>query len=383
MNLPEPLRNNPFRLPKRKSLHSELFGEGRPKPVTRSGTVPCYGTPTAAPNTYMSSSPNEYVPHPGSTQVRANEYEAYDASTAPTAPPSNHPGMRSKFRTAASERAGFDLDEAEVQYEDSLMNEEIFQQQLDALRQNVGEPLPIVDRNEMANRIMAAHKQGDGFDMEQDTQDLLEIQMAVEQARRDPLTDLDPESPGIGPTIPQDFFEQQEEMLEAQYHESDHESFDYGVEMDEMFNAQEALFDALQSGPSPMEEAIFDERMEGVDTMGEPMPETLEDMIEAEPMQDGGAMPDDMVGAPGYDGCPIGPELLEEQMHDVTEQMEPRYGYPDPLQAGYGIMPEQMSDEPIPDMMDPYMTPDMMDPYMMPGASGLGPMLDPGPGGGP
>ena len=61
---------------------------------------------------------------------------------------------------------------------------------------------------------------------------LLEIQMAVEQIRTEPLAYANPEPRDIGLTIPQDIFERQEQMLESQFSELEPVGFDYGAEME-------------------------------------------------------------------------------------------------------------------------------------------------------
>jgi len=197
--------------------------------------------------------------------------------------------------------------------------------------------------------------------------------MSVEQIRAEPLAQPNPEPRDIGLTIPQDFFERQEQVFETQLRQYEPDLLDHNVPMEDMFNAHEALFDSLQPEAPFLEEAMFEQPAEVIDAEPMPGPESLEQIVEANDMQPGDMMPDEMRD---YDDSMMTPELFEEEM----EPMEP---YPDPLQHYGGMMPQEMYDEQMPEMMDPYMMPGMIDPYMMPGPFGPGPMLDPGPGGPP
>lgn len=387
MNLPEPLRYNPFRLRKRRSLHSVLFGDRQPGPIRPIDSAVGYGRPSIpvgpSPKPYMSDFHDEYVPHAGLMQTPSNDYQPYDTSANPHIPRPNQPTVADDFRKAALELAGAISFEPGIKYEDSLMDEDFFEIQMKLLnKQFDGPPIIPQDNNELASRILQEHDRDENSEFDQDLRsNMVEIQMAVEQVRAAPLVEVNPESHDIVQTIPQDFFEAQESMFDAQYRESEPESYDYSAHMEDIFNAQEALFDALESGPSPMEQAILDQPMENQNPAAEPISQSLEEIVEAEPMQDGLSMLDDMAGRPGYDDSLMTPELLEQQMDEVAEQMESMEPYPVPGQLGYGMMPQEMYDEQMLYMMDPFMVPGLMDPYMMPGP--FGPMLGPGPGGPP
>jgi hypothetical protein len=327
-------------------------------------------------------------------QMSSGHYQPYDGSAIPHIWQSNQPTVMDEFQMAALELRGANAFEPDVKYEDSLMDEDFFEIQMKILNEQFeGPPTIPLDSNEVASRFMEASSGEEISEFDRDlSANIFEIQMAVEQTKAEPLADVNPELPDFGLTIPQDFFERQEQMFESQYGELQAELFDYGANMEEIFNDQEALFDALQSGPSPMEQAILDQPIEDVNPIAEPVFETLEQMIETEPMQDDGAMPEDMAEMLDFDNSLMRPELVEQQMYGADEEMAPQETEPDPFQYDNGMMPQEMYDEQmqymmdpfmIPDLMDPYMVPGMMDPYMMPGPFGPGPMLDPGPGGAP
>lgn len=356
MRIPEPLRNNPFRFSRRRSLHSKLYDEDRSRPIRPIDSIPQYHrTPgRVSPKDYMSGFPEQYVSHPGFMQMPKGDYEPYDELQAMSM--SDFGRTADEFRFAAMELAGVRSPDVDIEYDNCLMTEELFQQQIESLREQFP---PDFDTNEIASQILAAQSQDDGFDMDPNLREnMLDIQMAVEQAKAESLTALNPEPMDIGPAIPQDFFEQAEQMLEEQFYEMQPAEFDYGVQMEADFSTQETMFE------QPIEE---------MEPMADSSPQTLENIIEAEQMRYEIGMPDDMSGMQVLmNEGPI------EQMYDTPEQMEP---YPEPLQDGYGMMPQEMYGEQMPDeMMDPFMRPDMMDPYMMPGP--LGPMGF-GPGGGP
>jgi len=353
VNLPEPLRNNPIRLRKRRSLHGVLFGNKQPYSIRPMDSVTMYGLPSvpagSSPKTYMSDFPDEYARHPGSMLTPSNNYQPYDASVNSHIPRPNLPTVPDDFGIAALELAGAGSTEPDVEYEDSLMDEDFFEIQMKLLnKQFDGKPVIPWDNNELATRILQRHNSDEDSEFDQDLRsNMLEIQMAVEQVRAEPLADVNPEPMDFGLTIPQDFFEQQERMFENQFYEIQPSEFDYGGQMEADFSAQEAMFE------QPMEE---------IGPMTDSGQQTLENIVEAEQMQYATGMADDISGIP--DLINEGPV---EQMYETPEQMEP---YPTPLGYDDGMMPQEMYDEPMQDMMDP---------FMMPGP--WGPMPGPGPGG--
>ncbi len=186
MSTPEPLRNNPFRLQRRRSLRSALYSGGHTdRSLPHQGTSHVPSGPGWPPRTYMSNWPEEYVPNIGPGSTSANDYQLYDNDAF-------HLGQNrttEEFHLAARELTGADAFGRSVQYADSLMTEEYLQQQLEALREENGEPLPMpFDTNEQASRILNAHRQREGFNMDRNLQeDSVEIRMAIEHARAESL----------------------------------------------------------------------------------------------------------------------------------------------------------------------------------------------------
>lgn len=346
MRTPEPLRNNPFRFRRRRSLHSKLYGEDRSRPIRSTGNMSHYpgGMGRVNPREYISASQEQYMPHPGFMQMSQGDYEPYDELQDVSM--SDFGRTADEFHFAAMELAG-NFTEHVPQYEDGLMTEELLQEILESMREENGEPIPIqFDFNEIASHILAARDQNEGKDIDPNLQDtMLDIQMAVEQAKAESLTALNPEPMNFGTAIPQDFFEQQEQMPENQFDDMQFAEFGYGASMEPDIDAQEEMFE------QPIEE------MEPMADLG---PQTLENIVEAEQRQYEDGMPDDMSEMP--DAMNEGPV---EQMYETPEQMEP---YPEPRQDGYGMMPQEMYVEQMQEMMDP---------YMMPGP--FGPMPGPGP----
>jgi hypothetical protein len=203
----------------------------------------------------------------------------------------------------------------------------------------------------------------------------LEIQMAVEQAKANISVDSLPE-PAVDPNdfglaIPQDFFERQMQAFEAQYRQLQPEEFDDSAQIEEeTFDIQEALFNSLQPNASVLEEVISEQGAETTDSLEMPEPESLEQIIEAEEMPPGEVMDN---GMPGSNDYLMPQELLEGQMAETNQPMEPADQYPDLSQLGYGMMPQEMYEEQMMYGMDP-----LMMPY---GPMPFDPMMGPGPGG--
>ncbi len=355
MSTPEPLRNNPFRFRRRRSLHSKLYSEGRSDPIRPIDNFPSYrGTQRqVSPKGYMSGFPEQYAPHPGFMQIPQPDYQDNDGLMMENIPHLDHQRIIDEIRFTALELAGRRANEGSVKYDNCLMTEEFFQELIEPLREQDGELLPIpFDTNEIASHILAAQSQDEEIVMEQGLREnMIEIQMAVEQSRAGSLAELNPEPSDFGLAIPQDFFEQAEQTFE-EFYEMQPAEIDYGAQMEADFDAQEAMFE------QPIEE------MGHIADLG---PQTLENIVEAEQMQYEGAMPDDMSGmSASMDEGPV------EQMYETPEQMEP---YPTPPGYDDGMMPQEMYDEQMLYMMDPYMMPGPFGP--MPFGPG------PGPSGGP
>ena len=386
MRVPEPLRNSPFQMFRRRSLYTGLYGSEPsgpiqpPRNVTGAHGVPFQSSPGLTPKTYMSDFPDEYAPHPGPMRTPSSSYQPYDGTGIPNVSRSDQPLTMDEFQIAALRLGEGHTGEPEVEYEDGLMDEDYFDIQMKLLnKQFDGPPVIPFDSNQIAAAILRGQQRDEAFEFDRDLRaNMIEIQMAVEQAR----LDANAEPADFGLTIPHDFFERQKQMFESQFRESDPAQFDYGAEMEAMFQAQEALFDPSQPDVAAMEQIISGEPVEPMGPLAFPGGESLEQIIEAHEMLDEGMMPDEM---PDYDDSLMTPQLFEQGM----EPMEPR---PDPFEPYGGMMPQEMYDEQMPGMMDPYMTPEMMhpymmpgmmDPYMMPGLFGPEPILDPGPGGPP
>jgi len=161
-----------------------------------------------------------------------------------------------------------------------------------------------------------------------------------------------------------DFFEHQANLLnvfEKQYLDAGSVFVDAAAVAQEILIAQQ---EALHSEPemSALETVLADHNMDEVDSLADPMLESLEDGIMAEDMEEG----------PAYDDCVMTQEVFEEQMCEASEQMEPGEPQADMLECEDEMMPEEMDE--------------MIDSSMMPGFYGpmpMGPGLDPGPGGPP
>lgn len=132
MNIPEPLRDNPFRLRRRRSLNSILFGEGHAAPLRALDGSQGYGqipTPAAqgfSSKTYMSDRTDEYVPHVGSMQTPNDDYMPYDGSELHNIPKSDLQRFFDEFRMAASELTRAVDFEPKVRYEDGLTFERTY-----------------------------------------------------------------------------------------------------------------------------------------------------------------------------------------------------------------------------------------------------------------
>jgi hypothetical protein len=278
-------------------------------------------------------------------QMPMKDYRPYDASMVGNLPRLVQPTIPEELPMAALPLEGIediDLSELEAYLVDEQFN---------------GPELAPSDNTEAAHEFMRIRAGEEVSEFANDLRaQLLEIQMAVEQIRTEPSVYTNPEPHEFGIAIPQDFFEQQKQMLESQFDVLEPPEFDYGTQMEAAFDAQEALFDLFQPEAVPMEE------MEPLAGSGS---ESLEQIIEAHEMLDEGVMPDAMPGALDDDDSLMSPDLFEEEM-------EPMGLYPDTFEDYGGMMPQEMYDEQMQE-----------DPYMVPGSFGPGPMLDPGPGGPP
>jgi len=379
-------------------LYTGLYGTNYSGPTrphgdtTESAGVPFQSRPNPSRNPYTSGFFDEYAPHLGPMAMSGKNYQPYDD------PAIQHILRSSQPLTPEPEDPN--AFEPGVRYEDSRMDEDLFKSQMELLREQFGEDaLKQWDNNEVASRILQARNEEETseFDAGQ-REDLLEIQMAVEQIKAEHSLESNREVSVAGvygydadmyqrpnPESmyeavdyemfePQDFFEQQMEMLEIQFSQFDPTEYDSRAEMEAMSKAQEAMFDLPD-----LEAAFMEPPIEAMEPLTGSGLDSLEQMVEANGMGPEAMMPDAIPGGPDYEESLMIPELFDQEMSDAVEPVEP---YPDPMQHYGGMMPQEMYDEQL-DIMDPYMMPGMIDPYMMPGPFGPGPMLDPGPGGPP
>lgn len=342
MHLPEPLRSSPFQMYKRKSLYSGQYGHSSPRLSNNAGSmIGGNGTtstsrPSPVSKTYMQGLPTGYAPHPGAMPVQNQNYLPYTGLATPSNIHSSQHVASDEFMMSMLERGR--TTDLSMERERDDMTEQDF------IEDNGGfnpRPLKLRQNTEAAREFLKARTEGEAAELGDEIREqMLEIQMAVEQIR------------GGSHSNPQDFFEQQEQTINAEYDELQHEMFGYGPQVEEIFDAQEALFDMAEA-ESP----------------------SLEQLVEASGMLEEGPMPNEIGEMADYDDGSMVCEPSEQQMYGGPEQMEP---YPDG-----GMMPQEMCEEQVQEMMDPYMMPGMPDPCMMPGPMGPGPMLDPGPGGPP
>jgi len=327
MSIPEPLRNNPFRLRKRRSLNSMLYGNRQRDPIQAiNNSRHYYGTPSEAgafsPN-YMSGVPAEYNPHPGFIHMPNSSYRPYDELQEMLV--SDFGGTADEFRLAAMELAGFSIEHT-PKYEDSVMTNELLQQQIEALRdENSGQILFGID--EFTHRI------------QEPDMNARHIQMAIEEARSGLFTNTVPEM-------------DDEDLYETEASELGTEYFDnyLGAQLD--IEDQDTMLDSVQPDGVGPENLLLDEPMDVPDAYPLQISESLEQIV------DEGIQPmiEEDFGEPMEENIEPG-EIVEPfsglQPYDVPMLPQERYE---------GQMPDEM-----------------MDPYMMPGP--WGPMPGPGPGG--
>jgi len=352
MRVPEPLRNSPFHMYRRRSLYTGLYGSEPSGSIQPPGNaaggygVRSCSSPDPLLETYMSGFPHEYAPHPGPIQMPRKDYIPHDpfmVGGVTRSVQSTIPDELPMTAMPLEEIEGMDLDEPYAHLSDDGFNRST---------------LTPSDSAEAAHEFMRVRggQEASEFDSELRAQ-MREIQMAVKQTQ----AGVDPELRDCGLTMPRDFFEQQKQVLESQFREWDADQFDYGAEMEALFHAQEALFNPLLPDTASMDHIIPGQPVEEMGPLAFPVGESLEQLIEAHEMRD------NMADALDYDDSVMAPDAFEQEM----EPMEP---HPDPFEPYGGMMPQEMYDEQMPGVMHP---------YMMPGLFGPGPMLDPGPGGPP
>ena len=293
------------------------------RPVTRvpgGGRSALSGGPVPRPEVYMGDLSEDYVPHVGFMEIPESDYEPYEAPFVPAplgpAPP-GFGGVRPV------------VEPPEVEYEDSLMTDELFGH---LMRESS-------DLEELTRRLVGSLDRG--------------------ATLPPPVADINgPQGDIYTGMDPQDFFEQQMQAFESQFRQFETMQFGQGAQMEEVFRAQEALFDLSNLGGLLAEPAL-------------PGPQSLDDIIGAYDLTPETPMAGYGPDVPAYDDCLMTPELFGELMHEAATDMMPPEAAPVPYDIG--MMPGGMYGEPMPD--------DMMDPDMMPGpmGPGFGPEPPPGP----
>jgi len=368
---------------KRRSLGSTIPGYAgqcdTAKPVTRvpgdrqsipSGSVP-------RQEEYMSNFPEDYSPHAGFMEVPESDYEPYDGNVAESM---SH--MSGQFPPAPANMAGLEHQEA-VNYEDCLMDRDLFEQLMYNIQLKTASIDDHVDRSDSVTDIVgemdlpsledltdALFRLSEVFP--EDHPDIVRLSTAIQAISYNALK-LQSEAPdvGFGPSgagadqnpFENDTFQDVEQIFNQQMQLLD-QSFE--VPDFETIEAQDPFMST--------EQAMFEQSMDEISPAMNPGPAFLDDIVEACDMPNGAAMFNGMSEMPAYYGCPISQELFNQQMHEVAEQAAPEEEGQEPHDQGmmpgemYGPMPQEM------------MEPEMMDPYMMPGPMGPNFMPDPPPG---
>jgi len=374
MTLPRELREAVLKYRKRRqrSVGSTIPGYAGQcdfaRPVTRVPGDDYVISPdsVARPEVYMGELPENYMPEAGFMELFEPDYGPYEA-----------PVMQAPFTPAPRGFGGLpqDSEVVGVEYDDCLMSQALFEHQM-RLASRI-EPMSldqIVERNADQDLIENA------LDLERLADRLISPgDMAPEVALPLPVSDagqvyaLPPVEPLPGQVNyaaidPQDFFEQQMQMMESQFSQ-----FDPGAQMEAVFNAHEALFELSQQA-LPFEPVMPEPSMGGMGSGAMPGPASLDDIIEAHDLIQGAPPPGYGPDMPAYGDCLMTPELFGQQMLGAAGQMAPEGAGPDPY--GHSMTPGEMYGLMPQDMMEP----EMMDPYMMPGPMGPNFMPDPPPG---
>jgi len=322
----------------------------------------------ATPEVYMGDLPDEYIPEVGFMDIPEPDYGSYEA-----------PFVQAPFTPAPQGFGPLPQDVVQVEYDDSLMDQELFEHEM-KLAGSI-EPISldqVVEHNANLDMVENVLDFGDISDRLIPPVDIMpEMSIPSPVADTADAYSLPPIEPLSGQmnyaaVDPQDFFVQQMRMMENQF-----DQFDPSAQMEAAFNAHEALFEQSQHA-LPFEPAIPGPSMGRMGPM--PGPASLDDIIEAHGAFQGSQSSSYGPEMPAYGNGPMTQELFEHQMHEAAGQMGAPDAAPDPYDDG--TMSGQMYGEAMPyDAMDPdMMDPRMMNPYMMPGPMGPNFMPDPPPG---
>jgi len=330
------------------------------------------GGPASRPEVYMGDFPEQYFPDVGFMEIPESEYGSYEASFIQEPLPPTHQGFGSLTP---------DFDQLEVEYEDCLMTQELFELQMEMAVKLESVPLDLEQMIELkANQdliegALDIEEIVGSLILQEDMTPEVSLPSSVIEAGEQyddeyPLPAVEP-LPGqmnYAAMDPQDFFEQQMQMIESQFNQ-----FDPSAQMEAIFNAHEALFELLQQA-LPFEPVMPELSASGMGPVAMPGSASLDDIVDVHNLIHGTPSPGYVPDMPGYDACLMTPELFEQQMHGATGQMAPEGAGPDPYDQG--MMPGEMYGPMSQDMMEP----EMMDPYMMPGPMGPSFMPEPPPG---
>jgi hypothetical protein len=319
----------------------------------------------------MGDLPEDYMPHAGFMDIPENDYGPYDGHIAESM---SH--LSNRFPPAPADLGRFEPSR-EVRYEDSLMNQDFFDHQMNSLNSQFEAPgandyggEPAVDVPNTVDLPSLEDLTGALFQLRQvfpeDHPDVLRLSTLVhELSYNAPISQPEGFNAGVesyGKGVIPDPFE-----------------FDPFQEAEQIFDQQMQLLDRSFELPgfetigdqAPMHpgQTMLEQPMGGIGPAMDIGPESLDDIVEAYDMPYG--MANGVPEGPAYDDCLMTPGFFGQQMNGVLDQMGPEDPYMDPNQCD-DMMQQDMYGQPVQDQM--------MNPYMMPGPMGPNFMPDPPPG---
>lgn len=377
MPLPKAIRDSlfPFGKRGRKSLDSMASSGHSDSIRSPSQNVSVASVMPMPQQGYMSGYPEQYTPNVGPMQIPGHDYQPHDSGE-----------MQPTFQSSRQETIGdFRLaDEAGpasgVRYEDSLMDQDFFEQQLSMLRgSGPGPTSPFfedgVDAHELVDRQQAAIEPGSSEDpiapdyFERQVQILEEQFQEHESARFDEFAQMDAlfTSQGSLFDLPQaEPINLEQTVMAEEMHDMDQPYepelltlHDNTMPLEAFFDGQEMAFEPPQADFSPLEQAVLDESVELMDPLSDPMAQDMDYALQP-------------YGNPSQEMMPDAGAYADEPMAQDTMQGAADPMGPGPQQYDNGIIPQDMYGPPMEEMYDPVMQ-EMMDPYMMPGHFGPGP----------
>ncbi len=330
MTLPRELREAVLKYRKRRqrSVGSTIPGYAGQcdfaRPVTRVPGDDYVISPgsVARPEVYMGDLPEDYMPEAGFMEMFDPDYGPYET-----------PFVEAPFTPAPRGFGGIpqDFGPAEVEYDDCLMRQELFEHQM-----KLASRMEPVSLDRLAELDASRDLIENGLDFGDIAARLIspdglapEVSVPLPVMDTGQLGCLFPVEPLPGQMNyaamdPQDFFERQMRMMENQFSQ-----FDPSAQMDAVFNAHEALFELPQQA-LPFEPAMPEPSMGGMGPVATPGSGSLDDIIEAHDLIQGAPSPGYGPDMPAYGDCLMTPELFEQQMHGVADQMAPEGKSRDP-----------------------------------------------------